>query len=420
MIDVKALGRRARAAASPLANASIKLRDAALKDMSACIRNAVPQLLAANQLDLDGARKADMDAAFVDRLRLTEARIESMAAAIDEVRALPSPLGQMEDVRDRPNGLKVGRMRIPIGVIAIIYEARPNVTSDAASLCLKAGNPVILKGGRFAQKSNEAILVQLRNGLEAVGLPPDAVQLFSSGSRDELAELLTLEDHIDLVIPRGGEGLIRFVSEHSRIPVLKHYKGVCHVFLDASADENMAVEIVLNSKAQRPGVCNALETLLVHESAAERLLPAVARALLDAGVTLHGCDQTQLLLAKQDIHCLAASEDDYHAEYLSLDLAIKVVRDLDHAAEHIRTYGSDHTEAIVTDSHGNAMRFLATVNSSCVLVNASTRFADGGQLGLGAEIGISTSKLHSFGPMGLEDLTARKYVVFGDGQIRSS
>jgi len=418
MINTEALGRRARDAASPLANASIKLRDAALKAMSSCIRNAVPQLLAANELDLERARNAEKDAAFVDRLRLTEARIESMAGAIDEVRALPSPLGQMEDVRDRPNGLKVGRMRIPIGVIAIIYEARPNVTSDAASLCLKAGNPVILKGGRFAQKSNEAILAQLRAGLEAVGLPADCVQLFSSGNRDELAELLKLEDQIDLVIPRGGEGLIRFVSEHSRIPVLKHYKGVCHVFLDESADEGMAVDICINSKVQRPGVCNALETLLVHEGAADRLLPAVAGALVSAGVTLHGCARTRGLLDKHNIACEAASEDDYYAEFLSLDLAVKVVDNLDDAAAHIRTYGSDHTEAIVTDSHANAMRFLATVNSSCVLVNASTRFADGGQLGLGAEIGISTSKLHSFGPMGLEDLTARKFVVFGDGQIR--
>ena len=420
MGKVTELARRARDAASSLGGASISKRDEALLQMAVGIERASSRLLAANAEDLERARQAGCDSAFLDRLELKSSRITSMTSALRQVAALSSPLGRIEGLQERPNGLKVGRMRIPIGVIAIIYEARPNVTSDAASLCLKAGNPVILKGGGFAQRSNEMIVEVLRESLLAVDLPADAVQLLSSSDRSEMKRLLALDHLIDLVIPRGGEGLIRFVAEHSRIPVLKHYKGVCHVFVDESADLTMAVEICENAKVQRPSVCNAAETLLVHEGAAERVLPAVAERLRSLGVSLHGCEQTCNLLKEHGIPSTLATEDDYYAEYLSLDLAVKLVSDLDDAAHHIRKYGSDHTEAIVTQNHANAMRFLSVVDSSCVLVNASTRFADGGQLGMGAEIGISTTKLHSFGPMGLEDLTARKFVVFGTGQVRTS
>ena len=420
MGTVTELARHAREAASLLGGASISKRDEALVQMADRIENASGRLLEANASDLDRAREAGCDSAFLDRLELTSSRIASMTSALRKVAALSSPLGRIEDLQELPNGLKVGRMRIPIGVIAIIYEARPNVTSDAASLCLKAGNPVILKGGRFAQRSNETIVEILRQGMRAVDLPAGAVQLLSSSDRSEMTELLALDELIDLVIPRGGEGLIRFVAEHSRIPVLKHYKGVCHVFVDESANLSMALDICENAKVQRPSVCNAAETLLVHEGAAERVLPPVAERLRALGVSLHGCERTQELLGRHDIASTLATENDYLAEYLSLDLAVKIVSSLDEAAHHIRKYGSDHTEAIVTENHENAMRFLSTVHSSCVLVNASTRFADGGQLGLGAEIGISTTKLHSFGPMGLEDLTARKFVVFGNGQVRTS
>jgi glutamate-5-semialdehyde dehydrogenase len=416
--SIVSLVREAREAVAPLAEASIGQRDDALRAMAEAVRADRDRLMAANEVDLAEAAAAGKDAAFLDRLRLDDRRIDGMASALDEVASLPSPLGRIDDVRERPNGLKVGRMRIPIGVIAIIYEARPNVTSDAASLCLKAGNTVILKGGRNAQRSNEAIVGCLRRALRKTGLPAGSVQLFSSSDREEMAALLTLDELIDLVIPRGGEGLIRFVAEHSRIPVLKHYKGVCHVYLDRSADVEMAVDICTNAKVQRPSVCNAMETLLVDRAEAERLLVPVAQKLVGLGVTLHACEASRALLAAHGVPAQAATDEDYYAEYLSLDLAVRLVDGLDDAITHIRRYGSDHTEAIVTRDHAQAMRFLERVDSSCVMVNASTRFADGGQLGMGAEIGISTTKLHAYGPMGLEELTARKFVVFGDGQVR--
>lgn len=416
--EVVRLARRAKQAVGPLAAASGAKRDEALLRMADGLVTHSATLLAANHEDLKAAETAGRSAHFVDRLALDARRIESMARALREVAALPSPLGRVEDVRVRPNGLRVGRMRIPLGVIAIIYEARPNVTSDAASLCLKTGNAVLLKGGRDAEGSNQAIAGVLCAALEKVGLPVGAIQLLPATDRAAMAELLTLDEYVDLVIPRGGESLIRFVAEHSRIPVLKHYKGVCHVYLDESADPAMAEAICENAKVQRPSVCNALETLLVHRAAAPQVLPRVARRLVECGVTLHGCAETQTLLASRDIPVEPADDADYAAEYLSLDLAIRIVEDLDAAIEHIRRYGSDHTDAIVTESYDRAMTFVARVDSSCVLVNASTRFADGGQLGLGAEIGISTTKLHAFGPMGLEELTTRKFVVFGSGQIR--
>jgi len=369
--------------------------------MAVAIRQATGDLLKANRADIDAAKEAGRDLAFLDRLRLDDKRISSMARGIEEIAVLEGPVGRIEDIRIRPNGLKVGRMRIPLGDLAFIYEARPNVTSDAAALCLKSGNAVILKGGRDAHRSNEVVVRAVQHAVEKVGLPPNAVQLISSSDRNELAELLQLEGLIDLVIPRGGEALIQFVVEHSRIPVLKHYKGVCHIFLDKSADTTMAVQICENAKVQRPGVCNAMETLLVHHDGADENLPPVARRLVDLGVCLHGCPQTKRILEKHSLPVQDATDDDYHREYLSLDLAVRVVQSMEEAIDHIATFGSDHTEAIVTNDYERAMTFVDRVQSSCVMVNASTRFADGGQLGLGAEIGISTTRLHAYGPMGL-------------------
>jgi glutamate-5-semialdehyde dehydrogenase len=338
-----------------------------------------------------------------------------MADGLCEVAELPDPVGEVTGMWRRPNGLQVGRMRIPLGVIGIVYEARPNVTADAAGLCLKSGNAVILRGGKEALHSNLAIGRVLRDAMERRQLPMAALQVLDTPDRGALLELLKCEEQIDLIIPRGGEGLIRFVAEHSRIPVIKHYKGVCHVFVDASADFAEAEKIALNSKVQRPGVCNAMETLLIHKDIAETFIPRIAAAMRAQGVELRGCPTTRAFASE----ALPASEDDWHTEYLELILAVRVVEDLDEAVTHIRTYGSLHTEAIVTRDYANAQRFLREVNSSVVLVNASTRFADGNQLGLGAEIGISTTKLHSFGPMGLEDLTTKKFIIYGDGQIRS-
>jgi glutamate-5-semialdehyde dehydrogenase len=352
---------------------------------------------------------------MLDRLTLDPSRIRAMADGLREVADLPDPVGEVTGMWRRPNGLQVGRMRIPLGVIGIVYEARPNVTADAGGLCLKSGNAVILRGGKEALHSNLAIGRVLRSEMARKGLPEAALQVIETIDRTALLELLKREDEIDLIIPRGGEGLIRFVAEHSRVPVIKHYKGVCHVFVDASADFSVAEKIALNAKVQRPGVCNAMETLLVHKDIAETFIPFIAPAMRAQGVELRGCATTREFAP--DV--TPATEDDWHAEYLDLILAVRVVDDLDEAIAHIRTYGSLHTEAIVTRDYANAQRFLREVNSSVVLVNASTRFADGNQLGLGAEIGISTTKLHSFGPMGLEDLTTRKFIIYGDGQIRS-
>jgi glutamate-5-semialdehyde dehydrogenase len=375
------------------------------------------QILAANALDLSAAERNGVSGPMLDRLRLGAPAIAKLADAVREVAAQDDPLGTMEEESVRPNGLRVGRMRIPLGVVAMIYESRPNVTSDAAALCLKAGNAVILRGGSEALHSNRAIADALRDGLAGTEVPVDAVQLVPTTDRKAIDVLLEQEQWIDLVIPRGGESLIRAVTAKSRIPVLQHYKGVCHVFLDESAPVARAVDIVVNSKVQRPAVCNALETLLVHRAAAARVLPPVARQLVEAGVELRGCPRTVALLQGVDVK--PATEDDWHAEYLDLTLAVRIVDDLEAALDHIARYGSSHTEAIVTEDESNAARFVSAVQSSTVLVNASTRFADGGELGLGAEIGISTSKLHAFGPMGARELTTRKFVVFGEGQVRA-
>ena len=415
-ISIESMARRARAAALASARLDADARRDALEKVADAIDAHRAQILAANALDLSAAEENGVSGPMLDRLKLDESAVVKLAGAVREVAAQEDPLGGIEEETTRPNGLRVGRMRIPLGVIAMIYESRPNVTSDAAALCLKAGNAVILRGGSEALHSNRAIADAIREGLVASAVPEDAVQLVPTTDRKAIDVLLQQEQWIDLVIPRGGEGLIRAVTEKSRIPVLQHYKGVCHVFLDESAPLDRAVAIAVNAKVQRPAVCNALETLLVHRAAAERLLPTVARELVAAGVELRGCPRTVELLPDLDVK--PASEDDWHEEYLDLRLAVRVVDDLEAALDHIARYGSSHTEAIVTDDEASAAAFVAAVQSSTVLVNASTRFADGGELGLGAEIGISTSKLHAFGPMGARELTTRKFVVFGDGQIR--
>lgn len=414
---IESMARRARAAALASARLDAAARRDALEKIADAIDARRSQILAANVLDLSAAAENGVSGPMLDRLKLDDKAVVKLAEAVREVAAQDDPLGAVEEETTRPNGLRVGRMRIPLGVIAMIYESRPNVTSDAAALCLKAGNAVILRGGSEALRSNRAIADAIREGLAGSAVPPDAVQLVPTTDRKAIDVLLQQEQWIDLVIPRGGEGLIRAVTEKSRIPVLQHYKGVCHVFLDESAPLERAVAITVNAKVQRPGVCNALETLLVHAAVAERLLPTVARKLVEAGVEVRGCPRTVELLA--DLEVLPATEDDWHEEYLDLRLAVRIVDDLEAALGHIARYGSSHTEAIVTEDEASARAFVSAVQSSTVLVNASTRFADGGELGLGAEIGISTSKLHAFGPMGARELTTRKFVVFGDGQIRS-
>jgi glutamate-5-semialdehyde dehydrogenase len=367
-----------------------------------------------NQKDIAAARQQGHPAAFIDRLTLSDKVIEAMIQGLNEVIHLPDPVGAVTSMWRRPNGLLVGRQRIPLGVIGFIYESRPNVTVDAAALCLKSGNAVILKGGKEAIHSNLVLSTIMGQALADAGVPAAAVQVIPTTDREAVVELLKLDELIDIVIPRGGEGLIRFVAENSRIPVLKHYKGVCHIFVDAEADLAMAETICFNAKVQRPGVCNAMETLLMHETSAPKFIPRMFARFREAGVELRGCPRTVAL----DAQVKPAGEADWGYEFLDLILAVKIVRDLDEGLAHIARYGSYHTEAIITENYEHARRFLNEVDSSVVLVNASTRFNDGGELGLGAEIGINTSKLHAFGPMGLEELTTTKFIVYGSGQIR--
>jgi len=410
------IAKNAKQAASAVANLLSAEKDEALVEMAEQLIHHTDYLIEENDKDVEYARRKGLSKAMIDRLMLDEKSIRAMARGLEEVAVLPDPVGKITSMWRRPNGLLVGRMRIPLGVIGIIYESRPNVTVDAAVLCLKAGNAVILRGGSEAINSNMALSLILRGVLRVKGLPENAIQLIPMVDREAVNMLLQLDEYIDLIIPRGGEDLIRAVVSQSRIPVIKHYKGVCHVFVDASADLDMAVQICINAKVQRPGVCNAMETLLVHKSAAGVFLPAVAEALEKAGVVLRGCERTRAILPGLD----AATERDWHEEYLDLILAVKVVDGMDEAIRHIETYGSLHTESIVTRDYDNAQRFLKEVNSSTVLVNASTRFSDGFELGLGAEIGISTTKLHAFGPMGLEELTTQKFIIYGSGQVRTS
>lgn len=410
-----ALGRRARAAARALARTSEERRVAALLGMATALEGAVAPILAANARDLAAADARGLSGAMRDRLVLNADRVGGMAKGLREVAEQPALVGQVFDERVRPNGLKVSRVRIPLGVIGIVYEARPNVTADAAGLCIKSGNAVFLRGGSEAAHSNDAILAVLRGALETAGLPADAVMTLPSTDRLWIQAMLEAEAYLDVIIPRGGEALIRFVVAHSRIPVIKHYKGVCHVYVDAAADFDRAIAITVNAKASRPGVCNSAETLLVHRAVAAEFLPRVAEALKAAGVELRGCPETCALLPE----ATPATVEDWHAEFLDLILAVKVVDDLDAAIAHIETYGSDHTEVIVSKDETAVARFLAEVQSSVVMANASSRFSDGGQLGLGAEIGISTTRLHAYGPMGAEHLTTLKYVIVGDGQVRT-
>jgi glutamate-5-semialdehyde dehydrogenase len=405
---------RAKKASRILVGLSEKAKVDALKKAAAGLRENASALKKENAKDVEGARGNGLSTAMIDRLTLSDGVIESMARALEEIADLPDPVGRITGMTRRPNGLMVGKMKIPIGVVAIIYESRPNVTADAAGLCLKSGNAVVLRGGSEAINSNLAIVDVLKRALQDSGINPDVIGFIPVTDRQAINEMLSLEQYIDLVIPRGGEGLIRTVVENSRIPVLKHYKGVCHIYIDRDADFAKAYTICINAKVQRPGVCNAMETLLVDEAIAGEFLPEMARLFREHGVEIRGCEKTRKLVADAK----PATEDDWYEEFLDLILAVKVVGSMEEAIDHIEQYGSDHTEAIITENYTRAMEFLRMVDSSTVLVNASTRFADGGEFGLGAEVGISTSKIHSYGPMGIEDLTIGKFIVFGDGQIR--
>jgi glutamate-5-semialdehyde dehydrogenase len=408
------LGKSAKSAARELAPLSAAEKNRALLAMADELEQRSPLLISENQKDLESAKTAGASNAVLDRIALNPARVASMAVGLREVAALPDPVHEVVKMWRRPNGLQVGRMRIPLGVIGIIYEARPNVTADAAALCLKSGNAVILRGGSEAHHSNQAICSALRQACAETRVPQDAVQMVARKDHALVNELLQLEDYIDLIIPRGGQDLIRAVVANSKIPVIKHYKGVCHVYVEADASLEMAERICFNAKVQRPSVCNAMETLLVHEAIAAKFLPPMIARFQAAGVEIRGCERTSALAPG----IVPAREADWSEEYLDLILAVRVVRGLDDAIAHIERYGSEHTETIVTESYQKSREFVERVNSSAVLVNASTRFNDGGELGLGAEIGISTSKIHAFGPMGLEELTTTKFIVFGDGQIR--
>ena len=408
------VGRRARAASRIVGRAETRIKDAALRAIAEALEATESTLQAANRLDMDAGRAAGLDAALLDRLELTPKGIRAMAQGLREIAAQPDPVGEITDLKYRPSGIQVGRMRVPLGVIGIIYESRPNVTADAAALCLKAGNAAILRGGSEALHSNRAIAACIQQGLAAAGLPADAVQVIDTTDRAAVGALIRMSEHVDVIVPRGGKGLIERISREARVPVIKHLDGVCHVYIDDRADPDKAVVIAYNAKTQRYGTCNTLETLLVAEGIAERVLPVLGRMYQEAGVELRGCARARDLLPGSK----TATEDDWFAEYLAPILAVRVVRDLDEAMEHIATYGSAHTDAIVTEDYGQARRFLREVDSSSVMVNASTRFADGGEYGLGAEIGISTDKLHARGPVGVEGLTTLKFVVLGDGHIR--
>lgn len=411
---VEDLGRAARKASRLVATLEPGQKNEALLTMAKFLREDTENLITENAKDLAAAGENGLTKAMIDRLTLNEARINAMADAVEEIAALPDPVGEIENVRVRPNGLKIGNVRSPIGVIGFIYESRPNVTSDAAALCLKSGNAVILRGGKEAIHSNKAIAATLARAASHTGLPEGAIQLVPTTDREAVGHLLAMKDHVDLIIPRGGKSLIERIMKDSQIPVIKHLDGNCTVYVDEFADLEMARRIILNAKVQRPGVCNAAETLLVHKAVAEKFLPLAAKDLVEKGVELRGCPRTCEILNGTT----AATEEDWYTEYLDLILAVRVIDKFEDSIEFINHYGSHHTEAIVTDSHSRAMAFLQAIDSSCVHINCSTRFADGGEYGLGAEIGISTDKLHARGPMGLRELTTAKWVAFGTGQTR--
>lgn len=408
------IGQQARAASRLLAQASTTVKNAALDAMAAALETTEPALLEANQQDLDAGRAAGLDAALLDRLQLTPARVSAMAQGLREISALPDPVGEITDLKFRPSGIQVGKMRVPLGVIAIIYESRPNVTADAAGLCLKAGNAAILRGGSEALHSNQAIARCLDTGLQQAGLPGTCVQVVETVDRAAVGELIRLRDYVDVIVPRGGKGLIARINADAQVPVIKHLEGICHVYIDDRADVDKAIAIAVNAKTHRYGVCNAMETLLVAAAIAERVLPRLASIYQEAGVELRGCERTRDIVPTIQ----AATPLDWDTEYLAPVLAMRVVDDMDQAMAHIDRHGSGHTDAIVTEDYSRAWRFMREVDSSSVMVNASTRFADGFEYGLGAEIGISTDKLHVRGPVGLEGLTTQKYVVLGAGHVR--
>jgi glutamate-5-semialdehyde dehydrogenase len=411
---IHGVGRAARSASRLLARADTAAKDLALVRIAEAIEANRARLLAANAEDVAQARTRGLEPALLDRLALTDKGVSAMAQGLREIAALPDPIGEITDLRFRPSGIQVGRMRVPLGVVGIIYEARPNVTADAAGLCLKSGNAAILRGGSEAIRSNQAVAACVHEGLRAAGLPETAVQVIDTTDRAAVGELLAMKEHVDVIVPRGGKGLIERVSRESRIPVIKHLDGICHVYIDDRADLEKAVRIADNAKTQRYGTCNTMETLLVHAAIAGRVLPPLAGIYAAKGVELRGCERARAIVPaiKQ------VTDEDWATEYLAPILAVRVVDDLDAAIEHISTWGSQHTDAIVTEDYSRARRFLREVDSSSVMVNASTRFADGFEYGLGAEIGISTDKLHARGPVGLEGLTSLKFVVLGDGQVR--
>jgi len=411
---IRELALACRGAAQVVAGLSTGEKNALLQAMARAVTEDAEAILDANARDMDAAREKGVAGAMLDRLRLDPARLAAIADALREVAGLPDPVGQVTRREVRPNGISVERVRVPLGVVAMIYEARPNVTADAAALCLKAGNGVILRGGSEAARSNAAIAAALHRAMRGAGVPEEALVVVEDLRRGIMLELLQLTDIVDLAIPRGGEGLIRFVTEHARVPVIKHYRGVCHLFVDASADPRLALRLLLDGKTSRPVVCNALETLLVHRGIAAEFLPMAAAALRAKGVEIRGDEATRELVPD----ALPATGDDYAAEFLGLVIAVRVVDSLDAAISHIRRFGSDHTEVIATRDGANAERFVQALRSAVVMVNASSRFSDGGELGLGAEIGISTTRLHAYGPMGLEALTIERFVVRGEGQVR--
>jgi glutamate-5-semialdehyde dehydrogenase len=412
---VETMAKGAKEASRRLRKVGRTKKDQVLSRVSEMLTEKEELIREANEKDVSAARDLGLSSAMINRLTLDAGTLRSMAEGLREVAALPDPVGQVTAMWRRPNGLRVGRVRIPLGVIGFIYESRPNVTVDAASLCLKSGNAVILKGGSEAIHSNLVLGRLLKEALDEAGLPGEAIQVIPTTDRRAVQALLRLDDLVDVIIPRGGEELIRFVTDQSRIPVLRHYKGVCHVYVDEFADQEMASHICFNAKVQRPAVCNAMETMLVHEAVAVDFLPPMAKRFREAGVEIRGCPKTMALIPD----AVPAKPEDWPAEYYDLILAVKIVADMDEALEHIDRYSSNHTEAIVTRDYRRAQRFLEEVDSSVVLINASTRFNDGNQLGLGAEIGINTSKLHAFGPMGLDELTTQKFIVYGDGQTRT-
>lgn len=415
IVDV---GLAARSASRVVGRAAAAQKNNALSAIAGLIIDRAEVLKKANAIDLDAGKKKGLDSALLDRLALTDERIVSMAEGLRQIAALPDPVGIISDLAYQPSGIQVGKMRVPLGVIGIIYESRPNVTADAAGLCLKSGNAVILRGGSEAIHSNQAIAVCIKEGLEFAGLPAEVVQVIETTDRAAVGELLRLKNSVDVIIPRGGKGLIERITNESEIPVIKHLDGICHVYIDDDADQEKALRVAFNSKTQRYGTCNTMETLLVAESVANEILPELAKMYVSEGVEMRGCEKTQELLKGHAIDAVLAVEEDWSTEYLAPILSIKIVADIDAAIDHINLYSSQHTESIITENYTRSRRFLREVDSSSVMINASTRFADGFEYGLGAEIGISTDKLHARGPVGLDGLTSQKYIVLGDGHIR--